>query len=87
MAKYKLDCEYLINRNMFSRYDDIVRIRIIEITKTCYRVHWLESDVKTYEKISRLDSDFILEEELQPLFNINDLLNGDKTKEKSNKPL
>lgn len=64
MAKYKLDYDYLINLNKYSRYDNIVKIRIVGLTNTCYQVLWLESGNKSYEKIDKFDDEYLLVEEL-----------------------
>ena len=78
MAKYKLDYDYLINLNKFSRYDNIVKIRIIGVTKTCYEVLRLESGIKTFEMIDKFDEEYLLVEELGGgrLPNFIDYING-----------
>lgn len=83
MGKYKLDYDYLINLNKFSRYDNIIKMRIIGVTKTCYQVLWVESGNKTYEMIDKFDEEYLLVEELHQPPNILDYMKRDKEREKN----
>jgi hypothetical protein len=80
MANYKLDYDYLINLNKYSRFDNIIKIRIVGLTKTCYEVLWVQSGNKSYELIEKFDDDYVLVEELgTPIPNISDYITKIKT--------